>query len=304
MQRRLGVLLLLFLTFPAAAKPANLRTELQRIRNFRRPHRRTTLPLTVHSKRARLLFEQGMTDFVNLQTAKAMDEWRQSAKRDPNFALAHIFICFNSKDPAEQTAELGKAKAHERHVTHGERLLIHWVEGVRENNYLAGIQAMNDLVAMYPRDKQLLYVVGNWLVVQESYEQARKFMERALAIDPNYPPALNDLGYAYALMRNYPEAVAAMERYVAALPGQPNPQDSYAEILRLSGDFPGALQHYEAALKIDPKFVYSQLGIGDTYSLMGDEERARAEYAKAIAGADSDADRVEFEMQSAMTYVR
>jgi len=304
MQRRLGVLLLLFLTFPAAAKPANLRTELQRIRNFRRPHRRTTLPLTVHSKRARLLFQQGMTDFVNLQTAKAMDEWRQSAKRDPNFALAHIFICFNSKDPAEQSAELAKAKAHERNVTHGERLLIHWVEGVRENNYLAGIQAMNDLVAMYPRDKQLLYVVGNWLVMQESYEQARKFMEQALAIDPHYPPALNDLGYAYALTHNYPEAVAAMERYVAALPGQPNPQDSYAEILRLSGDFPGALQHYEAALKIDPKFVYSQLGIGDTYSLMGDEERARAEYAKAIAGADSDADRVEFEMQSAMTYVR
>ncbi|HEV2116001.1 MAG TPA: tetratricopeptide repeat protein, partial [Terriglobales bacterium] len=95
-----------------------------------------------------------------------------------------------------------------------------------------------------------------------------------------------------------------MERYVAALPGEPNPQDSYAEILRLSGDFPGALQHYQDALKIDPKFVYSQLGIGDTYALMGDEPQARTEYAKAIAAADSDADRVEFEMQSAMTYVR
>lgn len=304
MQRRLGVLLLLAVAFPAAAQPANLRSGWQHIRHFRHPHRRTTLPLTVHSKRARLLFLQGMTDFVNLQTAKAMDEWRQSAKRDPNFALAHIYICFNSKDPAEQSAELAKAKALERHVTHGELLLIHWVEGVRQNNYVAGIQAMNDLVALYPRDKQLLYVVGNWLVFQESYDQARKFMEQILAIDPKYPPALNDLGYSYALTRNYKDAVAAMERYVAALPEQPNPQDSYAEILRLSGDFQGALQHYEAALKIDPKFVYSQLGIADTYALMGQEERARAEYAKAVAGAESDGDRVEFEMQSAMTYVR
>jgi tetratricopeptide (TPR) repeat protein len=115
---------------------------------------------------------------------------------------------------------------------------------------------------------------------------------------------LNDLGYAYALTRNYKEAVAAMERYVAALPGEPNPQDSYAEILRLSGDFPGALQHYQAALKIDAKFVYSQLGIADTYALMGEQAQARSEYAKAIASAESDADRVEFEMQSAMTYVR
>lgn len=301
MQRRFGVLLLLSLAFPAAAQPANLRTRWQHIRHL---HRRTTLPLSVHSKRARLLFEQGMTDFANLQTAKALEEWRQSAKRDPNFALAHIFICFNSKDPAEQSAELAKAKAHERHVTHGEHLLIRWVEGVRENNYVAGIQAMNDLVAMYPKDKQLLYVVGNWLLLQESYEQALKYMQQLLALDPKYPPALNDLGYTYALTRNYPDAVVAMERYVAALPGEPNPQDSYAEILRLAGDYPGALQHYQAALKIDPKFVYSQLGIGDTYALMGDEARARAEYAKAVAGAETDADRVEFEMQSAMTYVR
>ena len=301
MQRRLGVLLLLVLTLPAAAQPVKITGQLRRVRHF---YRRPILPLTVHSKQARLLFEQGMTDFVNLQTAKALEEWRQAAKLDPNFALAHTFISFNSKDPAEQSRELAKAKALERHVTRGERLLIHWVEGVRENNYVAGIQAMNDLVAMYPRDKQLLYVVGNWLVLQESYEQGRKFMERALAIDPKYPPALNDLGYAYALTRDYKDADSAMQRYVAALPGQPNPQDSYAEILRLSGDFQGALQHYGEALKIDPKFVYSQLGIGDTYALMGEEARARKEYAKAIAGAESDADRVEFEMQSAMTYVR
>ena len=307
MRRCTGVWLLLCLALPLSAQPTSLRSQWQSIRHFRQSHpvhHRTILPLTVHSKRARRLFEQGMTDFTNLQTAKALEEWRESTRRDPHFALAHIFISLNSKDPGEQTAELAKAKAGERHVTRGERLLIHWVEGVRENNYVAGIQAMNDLVGMYPRDKQLLYVVGNWLVVQESYDQARKFMERALAIDSKYPPALNDLGYAYALTRDYKNAIPAMQRYVAALPDQPNPQDSYAEILRLSGDFQGALQHYHEALKIDPKFVYSQLGIGDTYALMGDETRARAEYAKAIASADSDADRVEFEMQSAMTYVR
>ena len=304
MRRRTGVWLLLCLTLPLSAQSASVRTQLQRIRRFRPVHRRTTLPLTVHSKRARLLFEQGMTDFANLQTTKALEEWRQSARRDPHFALAHIFISFNTKDPGEQTAELVKAKENARHVTHGELLLIHWVEGVRENNYVAGIQAMNDLVAMYPRDKQLLYVVGNWLVLQESYDQGRKFMERALALDSKYPPALNDLGYAYALTRDYKDAITAMQRYVAALPGQPNPQDSYAEILRLSGDFTGALQHYHEALKIDPKFVSSQLGVGDTYALMGDETRARAEYAKAIAAADTDADRVEYAMQSAMTYVR
>jgi hypothetical protein len=115
---------------------------------------------------------------------------------------------------------------------------------------------------------------------------------------------LNDLGYVYAAEGDYKSAIAAMERYVASLPGEPNPNDSYAEILRMSGDFEGALQHYRAALKIDSHFVYSQLGIADTYALMGDQERARTEYATAIAQAETEADRVEFEIQSALTYVR
>ena len=294
MHRHVSVLLLVCLSAPLWARSLK----------FHHREDSTKLPVTTSSAKARALFERAMTDYENLRVAQAMDGWRQAAKVDSNFAAARIWISFNSKDPAEQSAELAKAKALRNRVSPGERLLIRWVEGVRENNYLAGIQAINDLVGQYPKDKRLLYLVGNWLVLQESYDQSLKFMQRALAIDPNYPAALNDLGYCYAFLRDYKNAVAAMERYVASLPGEPNPNDSYAEILRLSGDFEGALQHYRAALKIDPHFTFSQLGIGDTYALMGDEENARAEYAKAIAGAESEADRIEFGMQSALTWVR
>ena len=268
-------------------------------------HRQSeTMPVTTRSARARALFQQATIDFGNLHLAKALDGWRAAVKADPKFAQAYIQIAFNSKDPAEQRLTLTRAKALASRVTPAERLLIRWVADVRENRYVEGIQAMNDLCAMYPRDKDLLYTAGNWLVLQENYDGARKFMERALAIDPNYPPALNDLGYSYAYLRDFPQAIAAMERYVTSLPGEPNPNDSFAEILRLSGDFEGALQHYHVALAIDPKFAYSQLGIGDTYALMGDEQRARTEYAKAVEMAPLASDRVEFGEQAAMTWVR
>lgn len=263
-----------------------------------------TLPVTTRSEKARALYQRAMVDFGNLHVAQALQGWREAAKTDPKFAQAFIQIAFNSKDPAEQNSALRRAKAVASRVTPGERLLIRWVADVRENHYVEGIQAMNDLCGMYPRDKWLLYVAGNWLIIQESFEPARKFMERALAVDPKFPPALNDLGYAYALTHDYPHAVEAMERYVAALPGEPNPNDSYAEILRLSGDFQGALQHYRIALEIDPHFAYSQLGIADTYALMGEEERARAEYKKAINMAPQASDKIEFGQQAAMTWVR
>jgi tetratricopeptide (TPR) repeat protein len=103
---------------------------------------------------------------------------------------------------------------------------------------------------------------------------------------------------------DFPPAFAAMERYIKVLPNEPNPQDSYAEILRMSGNFEGALKHYRASLKIYPKFHSSQLGLGDTYALMGDEERARAEYQKAIEQDENETNRIDYALQSAMTWVR
>jgi tetratricopeptide (TPR) repeat protein len=163
---------------------------------------------------------------------------------------------------------------------------------------------MNDMLELYPRDKHLLYLAGNWLMGENGNDQARRMMEKALAIDKNFPAGLNDLAYVEARDRYFDRAFEAMDRYVAMLPKEPNPQDSYGELKRMAGDFEGSLMHYRAALKIDPDFVTSQLGLGDTYALMGNQEQARTEYDKAIRFAHNEADRLTYGMQKAMTYVR
>jgi tetratricopeptide (TPR) repeat protein len=129
-------------------------------------------------------------------------------------------------------------------------------------------------------------------------------MEKALGVDKNFPAALNDLAYVEARDRHFGKAFEAMDRYVALLPKEPNPQDSYGELKRMAGDFESSLSHYRAALKIDPDFVTSQLGLGDTYALMGNQDQARTEYDKAIRFAHNEADRLTYGMQKAMTYVR
>jgi tetratricopeptide (TPR) repeat protein len=150
----------------------------------------------------------------------------------------------------------------------------------------------------------VLYLSGNWLLLENGDEQGLHIMQKALALDKNFPPALNDLAYLYARGRQFDKAFVAMDRYVALLPKEPNPQDSYGELLRMAGNFEGSLTHYRDALKIDPDFVTSQLGLGDTYALMGNEEQARTEYEKAIRFAHNEADRLTYGMQNAMTYVR
>jgi tetratricopeptide (TPR) repeat protein len=163
---------------------------------------------------------------------------------------------------------------------------------------------MNDLLALYPRDKRLNFLVAYWLYRQDEYDLAEKLTLKALAEDPNYATAYNQMGYLYSRRGDYPKALEATAKYVKLLPNEPNPHDSYAEMLRLSGRFEEALEHYRMALKIDPTFYISQKELGETYAVMGNEEKARAEYAKAIHEAPGNGLKAEYLQKSAMTYLR
>ena len=261
-----------------------------------------TMPVSTSSPEARSLYEKGMQDYEYLYLERCNDDWRAAVKADPNLAVAWAWIAFNSSNPEEVSAAREKAKALASKLTPGEQLMVAWIAKVQEGDFIGGISAMNDLLEMYPKDKHVLYLAGNWLMLEDGDEQSLKIMEKALALDKNYAAALNDLAYLYARNRQFDKAFANMDRYVALLPKEPNPQDSYGELLRMAGNFEGSLQHYHAALKIDPDFVTSQVGLGDTYALMGNQEQARVEYTKAIRYAHNEADRLAYSMQLAMTW--
>ncbi|MFZ0297647.1 MAG: tetratricopeptide repeat protein [Candidatus Sulfotelmatobacter sp.] len=263
-----------------------------------------SMPVTTSSVEARSLYDKGMQDYENLYLERCNDDWRAAVKADPNLAVAWAWIAFNSSNPGEVSAAREKAQALAPKLTPGEQLMIEWIAKVQEGDFIGGISAMNDMLEMFPKDKHLLYLAGNWLMGENGTDQAQRLFEKALAIDKNFPAALNDLAYVDARNRQFDKAFAAMDRYVALLPKEPNPQDSYGELSRMAGNFEGSLKHYRAALDIDPDFVTSQVGLGDTYALMGNQEQARIEYDKAIRYAHNEADRLTYSMQKAMTWVR
>jgi tetratricopeptide (TPR) repeat protein len=263
----------------------------------------TKLPVTTSSEQARSSFEKAMREFEEYRVPDTLLDLRAATKADPAFAQAFILLSRMSQDPAEQAAARKRAKQLAPKVTPSERLLICWLADAQENNYLPAIAGMNDLLAKYPRDQRLAYLAGDWLMQQQRYEQAVVVLERALAIYPDYAAALNDVAYGYADMGNFEKAFAAMDHYVALEPDQPNPHDSYGEILRMAGKLDAALEQYRMSIRIDPNFG-SELGVADTYALMGKELEAREEYDRAIVFAPSNADKVQRELQSAVTWIR
>ena len=261
-------------------------------------------PVTTSSSAAARYFETGMVHYENHRWNFALRDWREAVALDPKFALAYTWICFTTTDPAEESQDRAKAKALLNHITPAEQSMVRWMAGVHENNYVEGIQAMNDAAQAYPHDKRLNFLIGYWLYKLDEYERSKTFTLQALEDDPAYATAYNQLGYLYSRVREYGKAIEAMEKYVKLLPNEPNPHDSYGEMLRLSGRFDDALEQYRIALKIDPTFYISQKELGETYAVMGQEERARAEYARAIQEAPGNGLKAEYLQKSAMTYLR
>ncbi|HXB19781.1 MAG TPA: hypothetical protein VNV88_00295 [Candidatus Solibacter sp.] len=263
-----------------------------------------SFPVTTASQAAARYFETGMVHYENHRWNFALSDWNEAIKLDPNFALAYTWICFTTVDPAEENADRAKAIALLKNITPAEQLMVRWMAGVHGNNYLEGISSMNDMLALYPHDKRLNFLVAYWLYKQDQYDPAKKLTLRALAEDPRYATAYNQLAYLYSRIPDHPKSLEAAAKYVELLPNEPNPHDSYGEMLRLAGHFQEALAQYRLALKMDPTFYISQKELGETYSLMGEEEQARTEYTKAIHDAPSDGLRAEYLQKLALTYIR
>jgi predicted Zn-dependent protease len=260
--------------------------------------------ITTSSDAARKAYDEATVLAENLRTTEALEKYRAAVRQDPNLALAWAQIARVTKDPKEEAAARLKAKSLVAKVSPGEALLVKWVIARNENNSVAAIAAMNDLHALYPTDPHLGFLFGQWLQNQQGNERAAQILEDSIKANPNCAPLYNELGYAYSALGQHDKGISTMKRYVELLPNEPNPHDSYAELNRLAGHYEEALQHYREALKIMPSFTSSQLGIADTYALMGDQERARAEYDKAIAQESGEREKLDYKFQRAMTYIR
>jgi tetratricopeptide (TPR) repeat protein len=234
-------------------------------------------PITTKSPEARRLIDNALNLYLDqVEQAKSIVVLHQAIKADPDSAMAHELLAQISLDAAEQVSEQEKAFAIRAHATQSEQTLIEWYQDASDEKLIPAITKMNDLLSQYPHDKLVVWMMTWWLMNQTQYERSIAIMEKSGI--QNSAGLMNNTGYNYASIRQFDKAFAQMEKYIAAMPGDPNPPDSYAEILRMAGQFDKAIEHYHAALAINPQFYSSQFGLADTYSLMGDQVRARKEY--------------------------
>ncbi|MDP9339411.1 MAG: hypothetical protein M3P45_11130 [Acidobacteriota bacterium] len=262
------------------------------------------IPVSTRSVEARKATELALEKYEGVMLGDAIVHARHATEIDPNFALGYAVLAFTSRRAIANPTALARAKALLPLARPDEQLMVRWMTSVEDRNLLPAIASMNDLLKRYPKNKHVLYLTSTWLYSQQDFERSQKMLEYLRQLDPDYAPALNMLGYSY-IESGHPDpakAVAAMTHYAEVEPSSPNPEDSLGEVFRYAGDFQGSLEHYSAALQIDPTFFTSQLGLGDTLTLMGKYDDARLEYDKAALIAENHRDLLHAAFQKALVY--
>ena len=261
------------------------------------------IPITTASEEARQLYVQGRDLAEKLRATDARGLYAEALAKDKTFALAHLGLANTAGTAKEFFDALGQAVALSGKVSEPERLLIAGVDAGAKGDVSRQRESFTKLVAAYPNDERAHNLLGGYYFGRQEYAAAVAEYEKATAINPSFSQPYNQMGYAYRFLYKYPEAEKAFKKYIELIPGDPNPFDSYAELLMKMGRFEDSIKNYEKALAIDKNFVASWVGIGNNYMFLGQGDKAREAFARLTAIARNDGEKRLALFWSAMSYV-
>jgi len=243
------------------------------------------IPVTTKSDEARALYAQGLALQNALRATDAHALYEQAAAKDPDFALAQVGLATTAPSNTAFFAALDKAVALAPNVSEAERLWIQGLEAGAKGNPDGQKAAYGKLVELLPSDPQARNLYGNHFFGRQDWDAAIEQFTKAIAADPKFAASYNQLGYAYRFVNKYDEAEQTFKKYTELLPNDPNPYDSYAELLMKRGKFDESIASYEKALAVDPNFVASWVGISLNHMYAGRGDKAREALAKLTSVA-------------------
>ena len=112
--------------------------------------------------------------------------------------------------------------------------------------------------------------------------RAARYLERAIAADPLYVDAYNNLALLREKEGQLEDALAFLEKATALRPEFPGALSNMGNVLRGLGRMSDAIDAYLRALEIEPGLAEAHNGLGNTYQLMRDFEAARRSFDRAI----------------------
>jgi len=194
------------------------------------------------------------------------------------------------RDGRAADAEAVVARLEEAGATTEIRLMVAQV-AQRHESYALSIPLLRRVVEERADSVNAHFLLGAGLERTGQHEAAAAAFRQLLAIDPDFAPALNYLGYMWVERgENLGEAVSLVERAVELDPDNGAYIDSLGWAHYRLGELDLAREYLERASRLVPDDSTVWEHLADVYAALGDHGRARQLYRRALelAGAASE----------------
>ncbi len=246
------------------------------------------IPITTSSEEARKEFLTGRDLSERLLAQESLPHFDKALALDPEFASAELARAISSPTPKEFFEHQKKAVSLASKASNGEKLLIMANEAGANGVTEIQKEYLEQLVAAYPNDERAQFTLGNYFFAQQQLDEALAHYRKAAEIAPSYSQVYNLLGYCYRQKGDYANSEESFKKYVQLIPNDPNPYDSYAELLLKMGRYDESIAQYRRALSIDQHFNASHFGIAADYMYSGKPKEAAAELQMLAGQARND----------------
>jgi len=261
-----------------------------------------TLPITTSSPEARALYLEGRDLVERLKATEGHFKTDQAVRKDPQFALGWLQWAQTSGTAKEFFAGMDKALATSSHASEAEQKFIRAADAGAKSRPAEQERLLAELAKQFPNDPRIQAQIGIVAFARQDYDGAVKSLSRAVELDPKFTLPYNQLGYAYRAQGKNAEAEKTFKKYAELLPDDPNPHDSYAELLMRLGRFDESGAEYKKALQIDPHFLSAYVGIANNQIFAGKGDDARATLKQMLTKARNDGEKRQVWFWTAETY--
>jgi tetratricopeptide (TPR) repeat protein len=225
-------------------------------------------------------YNLGVLLMVKGDSAGAILHFKKVKPADSGTRLQLVHAYFQNKQPALALETANQLSASER-----DNVPVHFSLGVllgSEKQYDAARLELEKADALQPGTFEILYNLGEDLLLSGHYDQAGPVLDRALRLQPDSPDAL----YLKAqVLDNESRPLDALNLLVRARKLAPENLDILflmAQVSMSQGYYEDAIPVLEAGLKIDPKRSALVATLGQCYFLSGKTEKAIEVFNKLI----------------------
>lgn len=201
-------------------------------------------PWGSHNAEALRLWGEAMNAQSPADRAQKLDA---AIQLDPNFGAAYVDLAQTLSAAGEGgrlRTMLASAKQRISQFNDVDRARVELFDSEVTGDTGERRQSLIALSRLISTDPAPLRALAVTEFQSRHFAGAAEAYKAALALDPDSPEILNELGYIYAFAGNPEQARAALERYRVLQPDQANPFDSMGEASYLMGRFAEAEQEF------------------------------------------------------------